>query len=139
MNMNKAAGAAAWRWSATTRWCARGCCAGTLAPASSTSSYLAMTSPAGCRPPTPRRSPSRPHPRWSGRGWVQIGNHRAGFYSYDWVERFIFPGTVHYAEGTHSATRIQPELQDVHIGDRINTGSVGKFAVGNPVTLLQPG
>jgi hypothetical protein len=72
--------------------------------------------------------------------WLaQIGDHRAGFYSYDWVERFIFPGTVHYAEGTHSATRIHPELQDVHVGDRINTGSVGKFTVGNPVTVLQPG
>ena len=65
--------------------------------------------------------------------WLaQIGDHRAGFYSYDWGEQFIFPGTVHYIEGTHSATRIHPELQDVHVGDRINTGSAGKFAVGNP-------
>jgi hypothetical protein len=47
---------------------------------------------------------------------------------------------VHYAEGTHSATRIHPELQEVHIGDRINTGSIGKkFAVGNPVTVIEPG
>jgi hypothetical protein len=73
--------------------------------------------------------------------WLaQIGDHRAGFYSYDWVERFVFPGTVHYIEGTHSATRIHPELQDVRIGDRINTGSIGKkFAVGNPVTVIEPG
>lgn len=70
---------------------------------------------------------------------VQIGDHRAGFYSYDWVERFVFPGTVHYIDGTHSATRIHPELQDVHTGDRINTGSVGSFAVGNPVTVIEPG
>jgi hypothetical protein len=69
---------------------------------------------------------------------VQLGDRRAGFYSYDWVERFVFPGTVHYIEGTHSATRIHPELQDVHVGDRINTGSVGSFALGNPVTILEP-
>lgn len=69
---------------------------------------------------------------------VQIGDRRAGFYSYDWVERFVFPGTVHYVEGTHSATRIHSELQDVHLGDRINTGSVGSFVLGNPVTVLEP-
>ena len=69
---------------------------------------------------------------------VQLGDRRAGFYSYDWVERFVFPGTVHYVEGTHSANRIHPELQDLHIGDRINTGSVGSFELGNPVTILEP-
>lgn len=68
---------------------------------------------------------------------VQIGDRRAGFYSYDWIERFVFPGTVHYVEGTHSATRIHPELQDVHVGDRINTGSIGKVALGSPVTVLE--
>jgi hypothetical protein len=73
--------------------------------------------------------------------WLaQIGDYRAGFYSYDWVERFLFPGTVHHIEGSHSATRIHPELQQVRIGDRINTGSIGKkFAVGNPVTVIEPG
>lgn len=72
--------------------------------------------------------------------WLaQIGDHRAGWYSYDWVERFVFPGTVHYIEGTHSATRIHPELQQVHVGDRINTGTAGKVAVGSPVTVLEPG
>jgi hypothetical protein len=72
--------------------------------------------------------------------WLaQIGDHRAGFYSYDWIERFLFLGTVHYIEGTHSATRIHPELQQVHVGDPINTGTVGKVAVGNPVTVLEPG
>jgi hypothetical protein len=69
---------------------------------------------------------------------VQIGDRRAGFYSYDWVERYVFAGTVHYIEGTRSATRIHPELQDVHVGDRINTGSVGSFVLGNPVTILEP-
>ena len=33
---------------------------------------------------------------------LQIGDRRGGFYSYDWVERFVFPGTVHYVEGRHS-------------------------------------
>lgn len=70
---------------------------------------------------------------------VQIGDRRGGFYSYDRVERYVFPGTVHYVEGTHSATRIHPELQDLRVGDRINTGSVGRFAVGSPVTVLEPG
>jgi hypothetical protein len=69
---------------------------------------------------------------------VQIGDRRAGFYSYDWIERFVFPGTVHYVERTHSATRIHPELQDVHVGDRINTGSIGKFAIGSRITVLEP-
>ena len=69
---------------------------------------------------------------------VQVGDHRAGFYSHDWVERFVFPGTVHYVEGTHSATRIHPELQDVQVGDRIDTGSIGGLVLGSPVTVLEP-
>lgn len=68
---------------------------------------------------------------------IQIGDRRAGFYSYDWVERFVFPGTVHYVERTHSATRIHPELQHVRVGDRINTGSIGKLSLGSPVTVLE--
>ncbi|WP_336711121.1 hypothetical protein [Arthrobacter sp. USHLN218] len=70
---------------------------------------------------------------------VQIGDRRAGFYSYDWLERLLFPGLVHYAERTHSARRIHPELQDLRVGDRINTGSVGKLSVGTEVTVLEPG
>jgi hypothetical protein len=69
---------------------------------------------------------------------VQIGDRRAGFYSYDWIERFVFAGTVHYVERTRSATRIHPELQDVQVGDRINTGSIGTFAIGSPITVLEP-
>ena len=69
---------------------------------------------------------------------VQIGDHRGGFYSYDWIERFLFPGMVHYIEGKHSATRIHPELQSVQVGDRIDTGSVGRIRIGNPVTVLEP-
>jgi hypothetical protein len=69
---------------------------------------------------------------------VQIGDRRAGFYSYDWVERYLFPGMVHYVEKTHSATRVHAELQHVRVGDRINTGSVGRLALGNPVTVCEP-
>lgn len=69
---------------------------------------------------------------------IQMGDHRAGFYSYDWVERYLFPGTVHYVEGRHSATRIHPELQDLRVGDRINTGSIGRVRIGNAVTVLEP-
>jgi hypothetical protein len=68
---------------------------------------------------------------------IQIGDRRAGFYSYDWVERYLFPGAVHYIEGNHSATRIHPELQDVSVGDRINTGSIGDMAIGSEVTVLE--
>ena len=70
---------------------------------------------------------------------VQIGDRRAGFYSYDWIEKYVFPGMVHYADRTHSATRIHPELQHPAVGDRINTGSIGeRFAIGNPITILEP-
>jgi hypothetical protein len=69
---------------------------------------------------------------------VQIGDRRAGFYSYDWLERAT--GTVHYVEGKHSATRIHPELQNVQVGDRIATGSIGtRFRIDAPVTRLEPG
>ena len=71
--------------------------------------------------------------------WLaQIGDRRAGFYSYDWLERAT--GTVHYVEGKHSATRIHPELQSVQVGDRIATGSIGtRFRIDAPVTHVEPG
>jgi hypothetical protein len=65
---------------------------------------------------------------------VQIGDRRAGFYSYDWFERAT--RTVHYVDGKHSATRIHPELQDVKVGDRIATGSIG---TGFRLAVRQPG
>jgi hypothetical protein len=72
--------------------------------------------------------------------WLaQIGDHRAGWYSYDRIERFLFLGTVHYIEGTHSATRIHPQLQQLRIGDPINTGTIGKVTIGSPVAVLEPG
>ena len=67
---------------------------------------------------------------------MEIGDRRAGFDSDDWIERLVFLGTVHYVERTHSATSIHPELQEVHISDRINTGSVGRLEIGSPMTTL---
>lgn len=71
--------------------------------------------------------------------WVaQIGDRRAGFYSYDWVERAT--GGVHYVDGRHSATVIHPELQDVKVGDRLDTASYGRsFRVGAQLTVVEPG
>ena len=70
---------------------------------------------------------------------IQIGDRRAGFYSYDWIEKYLFLGTVHYVERTGSATRIHPELQHPAVGDRIDTGSIGqRLAIGNPITILDP-
>lgn len=46
---------------------------------------------------------------------VQMGSGRAGFYTHEWVERLLF---VTYADG-HSANRIHPEWQELHVGDRV--------------------
>ncbi|MEO3756950.1 hypothetical protein ABGB19_01475 [Mycobacterium sp. B14F4] len=43
---------------------------------------------------------------------VQIGEDRAGFYSYDWLERAV--GTT-----IHNAKRIHPEWQDLRVGDTV--------------------
>ncbi|MGY1617088.1 hypothetical protein ACI797_10120 [Geodermatophilus sp. SYSU D00691] len=63
---------------------------------------------------------------------VQMGIHRAGFYTHDRLERLLF--RARYAEGRHSATRIHPELQDLAPGDRIYMGG-GAYA---PVTEVEP-
>ena len=60
-----------------------------------------------------------------------------GLLQQDWFERAT--GTVHYVEGGHSATRIHPELQEVRVGDRIATGSIGtSFQIAAPVTVVEP-
>ena len=46
---------------------------------------------------------------------VQMGSGRAGFYTHEWVERLLF---ITYADG-HSATRIHPEWQELHVGDKV--------------------
>jgi len=64
--------------------------------------------------------------------WIaQVGYGRAGWYSYDWVERLMFAGR--YAEG-HSATWIHPELQDLREGDVVPFG----VGVRIPVTAIEP-
>ena len=43
--------------------------------------------------------------------WLaQIGQGRAGFYSYDWLENLV-------GADIHNADRILPEHQDLHVGD----------------------
>ena len=63
---------------------------------------------------------------------VQMGIHRGGFYTHDRVERLLF--RARYAEGTHSATRIHPELQHLEPGDRIYMGG----GVWAPVAEVEP-
>jgi hypothetical protein len=53
---------------------------------------------------------------------VQMGIQRAGFYTHDRLERLLTFGG-RYVEGTHSATRIHPELQDLKIGDLVPYGA----------------
>jgi hypothetical protein len=47
---------------------------------------------------------------------LQVGWHRAGWYTYRWVDRLLFPANA------PSATRIVPELQDLAVGDHIPDG-----------------
>lgn len=62
---------------------------------------------------------------------VQVGYGRAGWYSYDPIERMMFAGK--YAEG-HSATRIHPEFQDLGLADDVPFG----LGVRIPVTEIDP-
>jgi hypothetical protein len=49
---------------------------------------------------------------------VQIGYHRAGWYSHDWIHRLLgIAGSVD--NDRRSADRIIPELQDLKVGDPI--------------------
>ncbi len=43
---------------------------------------------------------------------VQLGADRGGFYSYDWLENL-------FGLGIHSAERIVPAWQDLHVGDLV--------------------
>lgn len=68
--------------------------------------------------------------------WLaQMGSGRAGFYTHEWVERLLF---VTYAEG-HSSTRIHPEWQELHVGDRVpysRLSSVPVMLVDRPRALM---
>ncbi|WP_242929308.1 hypothetical protein [Pontibacter vulgaris] len=64
---------------------------------------------------------------------VQIGQNRAGFYSYTFLENLI-------AADIHNANRIVPEWQNLKVGDKVRlaTGKVyGDFPL-LPVVALEP-
>lgn len=54
---------------------------------------------------------------------VQMGYQRAGFYSYDWIDRAL--GAV----DRPSSEEILPEHQDLKVGDRIPIGRTAAFEV----------
>jgi len=68
---------------------------------------------------------------------VQIGQERAGFYSYDWLANLT-------GADIHSANEIHPEWQNLTVGNGWRTvpsdylGDLGKDAV-SPVLLIEPG
>jgi hypothetical protein len=60
--------------------------------------------------------------------WLaQHGYERAGFYSHEWVYKLM--GSNDYYEGTRSADRIIPELQDLKVGDAIKINADSAFQV----------
>lgn len=70
--------------------------------------------------------------------WLaQIGYHRAGWYSYDFLHRLMgVAGSVD--DPRRSAKRIVPELQRLRVGDAIRIFAAGVFTVRwlNPPRLL---
>jgi hypothetical protein len=63
---------------------------------------------------------------------VQMGWHRAGWYTARWVDKLLFP------LNWPSANRIIPELQDIHVGDFIPDGAP-ETKTGLIVEQLEPG
>jgi len=51
---------------------------------------------------------------------VQLGQEQAGFYSYEWAENLV-------GLGIHNATQIQPEWQDLEVGDTVRLGRADRF------------
>jgi hypothetical protein len=65
--------------------------------------------------------------------WLaQMGWHRAGWYTARWVDKLLFP------LNWPSASRIIPELQDIHVGDFIPDGAP-ETKCGFLVEELEPG
>ncbi|MFD2247386.1 hypothetical protein [Pontibacter ruber] len=64
---------------------------------------------------------------------VQIGQDRAGFYSYTWLENLVLAGI-------HNTNQLVPEWQDLKAGDKVRLGS--KKVYGDitllPVAALEP-
>jgi hypothetical protein len=59
---------------------------------------------------------------------VQIGYHRAGWYSHDWIHRLLgVAGSVD--DDRRSANRVIPELQDLQVGDLIEIAPEMGFEV----------
>jgi len=68
---------------------------------------------------------------------VQIGNQRAGWYSWDAIHRLLgVAGSVQYED--RSADRIIPELQDLQIGDVIRMMPESMGAPGYRVVSIEP-
>lgn len=68
---------------------------------------------------------------------VQIGNHRAGWYSWDAIHRLLrVAGSVDHKD--RSADRIIPELQNLQIGDVIRMMPEDMGAPGYTVVSMEP-
>lgn len=68
---------------------------------------------------------------------VQIGNQRAGWYSWDAIHRLLgVAGSVDYED--RSADRIIPELQNLQIGDVIKMMPEDMGAPGYTVVAIEP-
>jgi hypothetical protein len=74
-----------------------------------------LDSPTGYRPISTRAITIDAPPEEVWPWLVQMGSGRAGFYTHEWVERLLF---ITYADG-HSSTRIHPEWQELHVGDKV--------------------
>jgi hypothetical protein len=60
---------------------------------------------------------------------VQLGQGRGGFYSYEWLENL-------FAAGMRNADRLDPRLQDLHVGDTVSFQQDGPSTI---VTAIDPG
>jgi hypothetical protein len=58
----------------------------------------------------------------------QMGQHRAGWYGWDWF--YNATGSSDFVDG-HYSTRIVPELQNVKVGDKININDMVAYTVVN--------
>ena len=68
---------------------------------------------------------------------VQVGNKRAGWYSWDAIHRLLgVAGSVQYED--RSADRIIPELQNLQVGDEIRMMPESMGAPGYKVVSIEP-
>jgi hypothetical protein len=57
---------------------------------------------------------------------VQMGQHRAGWYGWDWF--YNLTKSSDFVDG-HYSTRIVPELQDINVGDKISINDMVSYDV----------